>query len=106
MWLRHALSSLVALVILSACSSPDRQVVDKLNTVSYAYHYRNLDSTAYYAQKALQLADGYADGRAEALNNLAFTHIMRMEYDHAKRLLDSIPDMTDNQVELLIADIQ
>ena len=106
MWLRHALSSLVALVILSACSSPDRQAVDKLNTISYAYHYRNLDSTAYYAQKALQLADGYADGQAEALNNLAFTHIMRMEYDHAKRLLDSIPDITDNQVELLIADIQ
>ena len=106
MWLRHALNSLVALIILSACSSPDRQVVDKLNTVSYAYHYRNLDSTAYYAQQALSLAEGYADGQAEALNNLAFTSIMRMDYDHAGQLLDSIADLTDNQVELLISDIQ
>ncbi len=106
MWLRHALNSLVALIIFTACSPSDRQVVDKLNTISYAYHYRNLDSTAYYAQQALQYADGYADGQAEALNNLAFSDIMRMDYDQAKQLLDSIPSITDNQVELLIADIQ
>ncbi|MCR5242028.1 MAG: DUF5112 domain-containing protein, partial [Prevotella sp.] len=106
MWLRHALNSLVALILFTACSPSDRQVVDKLNTISYAYHYRNLDSTAYYAQQALQYADGYADGQAEALNNLAFSDIMRMDYDQAKQLLDSIPSITDNQVELLIADIQ
>ena len=106
MWLRHALNSLVALIIFTACSPSDRQVVDKLNTISYAYHYRNLDSTAYYAQQALQNADGYADGQAEALNNLAFSDIMRMDYDQAKQRLDSIPSITDNQVELLIADIQ
>ena len=106
MWLRHALNSLVALIIFTACSPSDRQVVDKLNTISYAYHYRNLDSTAYYAQQALQYADGYADGQAEALNNLAFSDIMRMDYDQAKQRLDSIPSITDNQVELLIADIQ
>ncbi len=106
MWLRHALNSLVALILFTACSPSDRQVVDKLNTISYAYHYRNLDSTAYYAQQALQYADGYADGQAEALNNLAFSDIMRMDYDQAKQRLDSIPSITDNQVELLIADIQ
>ena len=62
MWLRYALNCLAALLVFSACSSPDRQTVDKLNTVSYAYHYRNIDSTAYYAQQALRCADGYADG--------------------------------------------
>ena len=115
MWLRHALSSLVALVILSACSSPDRQSVDKLNDISYAYHYRNLDSTEYYARRAYDLAIGdttslfasaYRDGCAEALNNLAFVSIMRMDYDGAQRCLDSLSEMTDNQVELLIADVQ
>ena len=106
MWLRHALNCIAAILVFSACSSPDRQTVDKLNTVSYAYHYRNLDSTAYYAQLALQYADGYADGQAEAMNNLAFASIMRMDYDEAKQRLDSIPSITDNQVELLIADIQ
>ena len=54
MWLRLALNSLAALLLFSACSSPDRQAVDKLNSLSYAYHYRNLDSTEYYARQGLQ----------------------------------------------------
>ena len=89
--------------------------MDKLNDISYAYHYRNLDSTEYYARRAYDLAIGdttslsasaYRDGCAEALNNLAFVSIMRMDYDGAQRCLDSLSEMTDNQVELLIADVQ
>lgn len=115
MWLRYALNSLAAILILSACSSPDRQAVDKLNSLSYAYHYRNLDTTEHYARQAYQLALGdttslfnasYDDGCAEALNNLAFVSIMRMDYDEAKRQLDLLATKTDNQVELLISDIQ
>ena len=115
MWQRLALNLLAALLIFSACSSPDRQAVDKLNSVSYAYHYRHLDSAEVYARRAMQLAAGdstalfscsYNDGWAEALNNLAFVCIMRMDYDAAKHYLDSITEKTDNQVELLIADIQ
>ena len=75
-----------------------------LNSKSYYYHYRNIDSTQTYAQRAFSLAHDYNDGRAEALNNLAFVSIVRMEYDKAHKLLDSID--TDNQVELLIADVQ
>ena len=106
MWLRHALNSLAAILIFSACSSPDRQAVDKLNSLSYAYHYRNLDSTEHYAREALSIASTYDAGHAEALNNLAFVSIMRMDYDEAKQRLDSVLDITDNQVELFIADIQ
>ena len=115
MWLRHALNSLAVVLILSACSSPDRQAVDKLNSISYAYHYQNLDSTESYAHKALLLASkdstswfgtSYDDGCAEALNNLAFVSIMRMDYVEAKEYLDLLTTKTDNQVELLIADIQ
>lgn len=89
--------------------------MDKLNSLSYAYHYRNLDSTECYARQALQLASAdslswlcssYDDGCAEALNNLAFVSIMRMDYDEAKLFLDRVASTTDNQVELLIADIQ
>ena len=47
MWLRHALSSLFTILIISACSPSDRQQVDKLNSLSYAYHYRSLDSVEY-----------------------------------------------------------
>lgn len=106
MWLRHALRSLVAILVFSACSPSDRQQVDKLNSLSYAYHYRSLDSVEHYARKAYQLAAHYNDGRAEALNNRAFVSTILMQYDEACRLLDSIPGMTDNQVELLVADVQ
>ena len=110
MWLRHALKFLVLISLISACSSPDRQVVDKLNLLSYAYHYRSLDSTEYYARQALSLSADRADVRnevyAEALNNLAFVSIARMRYDEAARQLDSIPALTANQIELLVANVQ
>ena len=106
MWLRHALKSLILLLILSACSPRDRQAVDKLNSLSYAYHYRNLDSTEVYAQRAYDLSNKYDAGRAEALNNLAFVHIARMRYDEASKLLDKVPQTTDNQLELLVGYIQ
>ena len=105
MWLRLALSLLPPL-LLSACSSPDRQAVDKLNALSYAYHYRSLDSTELYALAASNASASYVDGHAEALNNLAFVRIAQMRYEEARLLLDSIPSVTDNQLELLVGYIQ
>ncbi len=93
-------------ILISACSRPDRQAVDKLNYLSYAYHYRNIDSTESYARRAAELAKGYRAGRAEALNNLAFVHIVRMEYDEAERLLKEVVETTDHQVQCLIAYVQ
>ena len=106
MWLRLALKSLLVTLIFSACSPSDRQQVDKLNSLSYACHYRNIDSTEHYARQAAGLSQTYSGGRAEALNNLAFVSIIRMHYDEAERMLDSIPSITDNQIELLVADVQ
>lgn len=95
-----------SLFLCLACSNDCRIQVDKLNKMSYAYHYRNLDSTLLYAHKALKLSRGYSSGEAEALNNLAFVSIAKMEYKRATSQLDSIFKITDNQVELLVADIQ
>ena len=106
MWLRLALKLLPAILIFSACSSSDRQQVDKLNSLSYTFHYRSLDSTEHYARRALELSENLPDSRAEALNHLAFVRIIRMHYDEAQRLLDTIPSITDNQLELLVADVQ
>ncbi len=107
MWLRHALRLLLTIFVISACSpSVDRQAVDKLNSLSYAYHYRNLDSTEYYARQALSLSDGYSDGVAEALNNLAFVAMVRMQYSEAEQLLDQVETATDNQLEQLVGHIQ
>ena len=105
MWLRLALKLIAVTLVISACSPSDRQQVDKLNSLSYAYHYRNIDSTEHYAQQALRLSDN-ADVQAEALNNLAFVSIVRMDYDRAQRQLDSVAMMTDNQIEQLVADVQ
>lgn len=80
--------------------------MDELNDISYAFHYKNLDSTWYYANKAFALADHYSDGKAEALNNMAFVSLAKMRYQEAYRQLDSIPMLSDNQIELLIAAIQ
>lgn len=95
-----------SLLFFSACQPKNSEDVDKLNTLSYDYHYRNLDSVRIYAEKALRVADGYDDGHAEALNNLAFYYTSKMDYKRASSILDSIPLITDNQVELLIANVQ
>ena len=97
---------LLGLFLFSACKPSYKEDVDKLNNLSYSYHYRNLDSARVYAQRALSLASNYGAGRAEAFNNLAFVSISKMDYRNAYTLLDSVALVTDNQVELLIADIQ
>ena len=108
MWLRRALKLLLVTSIITACSPSDRQMVDKLNSLSYAYHYRSIDSTAHYAALAEQAADdcGYHDGLAEALNNKAFVSIVHMDYDGAEQTLDAIPGITDNQLELVVSYVQ
>ena len=94
------------LSVVAACSTGNMEEVDALNELAYDYHYRDLDSTLIYANKAMEKAGGYDGAIAEAFNNKAFVSIARMEYDIAARQLDSITAITDNQIELLIADIQ
>jgi len=96
----------LSLFFFSACTPEHKDEVDRLNKQSYVFHYKTLDSTENYARKALALAKSYADGRAEAYNNLAFVCIGRMNYSQAGNLLDSVAQATDNQVELLVADVQ
>ena len=104
MWLRLALN-VSLLILFSACSPSDKAAVDKLNSLSYAFHYRDIDSTEIYARRALALSDAYDDGRAEALNNLAFVSIVRMDYAKAGQLLDEAISLTDNQVELFVSEV-
>ncbi len=93
------------LFVFSACTQKDRGKADRLNDLAYAFHYSNLDSTLHYADSVLKLDIDDAR-RAEALNNMAFVDIMRMDYGRADSILNTISSLTDNQVELLIADIQ
>lgn len=97
---------IISLICFSACNTRHREQVDELNDISYAYHYQNLDSVTYYADCAMDKAADYPDGMAEALNNKVFVSIAKMQYQRAYHLLDSLVQLTDNQVELLIADVQ
>lgn len=96
----------LAVLLMAACTKKSKPVVDNLNRKSYCFHYRNLDSTRVYADSALRLAIDYPDGRAEALNNLAFVEMAAMSYDKAAEYLDEVSDITDNQLEQLVADVQ
>ena len=97
---------MLALFFYSACGPSHKQEVDRLNTLSYAYHYRNLDSTKMLAQRALALSDDYSAGYAEACNNLAFVEMAKMNYKEARRWLGLVEEKSNNQLELLIADVQ
>lgn len=105
---RIFLSIIFVCVALGCTQKADHALADRLNDISYSYHYRNLDSTRHYALKALAEAEafGYADGRAEALNNLAFASIAKMHYDVADSLLNEMAAATDNQIELLVGNVQ
>ena len=96
----------ISTILISACSRPDKSAVDKLNSQSYAYHYRNIDSAQANAVRAYELSDGYSEGRAEACNNQAFVCIVRMQYDEAENLLDEVLETSDNQVERMVAYVQ
>ncbi len=54
----------------------------------------------------MEVAGNNHSAMAEALNNLAFASIARMDYKLAESQLDSVNSITDNQIELLIADVQ
>ena len=94
---------ILSLILFSACSQPDKDAVDKLNSQSYTSHYRNIDAAHSYALQAYQLSEGYSEGRAEACNNLAFVCIIKMQYDEAERLLEEALETSDNQVERMVA---
>lgn len=95
-----------SLFLCLACTDTHNGEADRLNDISYAFHYKNLDSTYHYARKAYHASKNYSSGKAEALNNMAFVSIANMDYSLASRQLDSVFVITDNQIELLIADVQ
>ena len=86
-------------------SSSQIREVDSLNFRSYVYRYKNLDSCHIYAAKAYSMGNGYANGRAEALNNLAFHAFMQMDFEQSRTYLTKVYEESNNELERLIADI-
>ena len=81
------------------------QQVDSLNNQAYFFQYRNLDSLFTYAQKAYNEVRYYRLGKAEASNHLGFYYFMKMDFEEALKWHKKVYSITQNEVELLIADI-
>ena len=97
---------MMVLLFFSACGPSNKEEVDELNRLSYAYHYRDLDSTRLLARKALNLSDDYDAGYAEACNNLAFAEMAKLNFRQARYWLGQVEQKSNNQIELLVADVQ
>ena len=91
--------------LFSACQNTHDSEAERLNNLSYAYHYRSLDSLRTCSERVLAM-NCSADMHSEALNNLALYHIGKMEYDVADSILCNVIETTDNNIELAIANIQ
>lgn len=95
-----------AFLCMSCNTGKTDSLVDSLNDSAYHYHYISLDSTLAFSTRALEKSDGYDIGEIEALNNIAFVDIMKMNFDKAESNLNKIINSTDNQFELLVANVQ
>ena len=91
--------------MVSSCSSRDTSEPDEYNSRAYALRYSDCDLSKQYARRAFDLSTGYVDGQAQALNHLAFVAYHEMRFSDALHLLDSVYLLTNNQVELLCADV-
>lgn len=76
-----------------------------LNDRAVSFLWNNLDSAEYYAQKAVAASRTHSDGRAMAVNTLARIATIRMDFTNAWDLYNSVPDITDNTLEVVAAEI-
>lgn len=101
------LLTLVFSSLLLSCEDNEKwQEIDTLNDKAYHFHYISLDSTIIYSNAALRKSVHYDAGRNEAMNNLAFADIIKMNFKEAEKKLNDILNSTDNRIELLVANTQ
>ncbi|NDW11528.1 DUF5113 domain-containing protein [Bacteroides sp. 214] len=88
-------------------TAPTREVrfIDSLNYRAYMLRYKDLDSSYQLAKLAYEETSLYKQGKAEACNNLGFYAFMRMDFDEAERCYREVYSLTQNELELLIADV-
>jgi signal transduction histidine kinase len=67
--------------------------------------YKDIDSAYHYANAAFRTASFYGQGKAEACNNMALCNFMKMDFEQAEQMYNSTKRYTQNEPELLIADI-
>ncbi len=95
---------------LGACSPSaealkTQAMVDSLNALAYQNRYKDATRSWTFAEQAEAASADYPDGLAEALNHRAYVRYQQMNFDEALSLATRVGDLTNNQVELLAADV-
>lgn len=88
-----------------ACRDSDTTEPDTFNRLAYDLRYTDCNLSRQYATRAFESSKNYTDGKAQALNHLAFVAYHEMRFSDALQLLDSVYVLTNNQVELLCSDV-
>lgn len=96
---------LTMFLVLSSCTREDTSMPDEMNRRAYLLRYVDVDSSLYYANKAYNLCDDYPDGMAEAISHKAFVLYQQMHFSEAIKALEKVDSLTNNQIELLCADV-
>lgn len=97
--------AIFTVLALAACSPHDTGMPDDLNRRAYALRYVNVEHSLNYANMAYALSAGYPDGQAEAMNHRAYVWYQQMLFTKAMQELNRVDSVTNNQVELLCADV-
>lgn len=110
--MKQLITIIISIVFLSFIAGCDveqtkQKLVDSLNVCAYETRYMSLDTTAAYSKKALRLSSdyGYEEGKALALNNLAFVEYMRMNFDSARVLHELSNKTTRSELIRLLNDV-
>ena len=102
---KAALIPMIALLIACASASEKRTPCSECNDLAYRMRYTDIHMSLEAARKAYDRSSGDPDGKAEALNNMAYADYQQMRYDHALNLLKELYGFSRNQLELLCADV-
>ena len=108
MKLRYILLLPIVLLLTSCMGiAPTQEVrkIDALNDKAVFYKYISLDSVAEYAGLAYKEVKLYDLGKAEAANNLGFYRFMIMDFERSLSYFEEVSHLTNNELELLVADI-
>ena len=96
---------LTTFLVLTSCTRKDTSMPDEMNRRAYLLRYVDVDSSLHYANYAYTLSEDYTDGKAEAISHKAFVLYQQMHFSDAMKALDAVDSLTNNQVELLCADV-
>ena len=101
---RTTLLSLVVLFVACSVAEERNSMSVAGNDLAYRLRYTDVSASLQAAKTAFSSSKS-SDGKAEALNNMAYVAYQQMRFDQALHLLQHVYGFSHNQLELLCADV-